>query len=132
MIGLDTNVLVRYIVKDDKRQSEKAVSFIRNAVLNGDKLYINCVVICELIWVLGYSYQFNKHDITQTIGKILTTKQFEIEHKEIVRNAIIDYSLGKGDLPDYLIGLINEQQGCIHTVTFDRALKNSTTFTVFD
>lgn len=128
MIGLDTNVLVRFVVKDDKRQANKASSFIRKAISNGERLYINCTVLCEFVWVLESCYSFKKHEIYSVLEKILITKQFEIELKEIVRKAIDDYRNGKGDLSDYLIGRINNEQGCVQTITFDKTLKNHSLF----
>ncbi len=132
MIGLDTNVLVRYLVRDDKRQAEKASAYIREAISKGDCFYINRLVLCELVWVLEASYGFNKKEIAGVLEKILVTKQFEFEQKEIVRQAVNGYAQGKGDLADHLIGLINHESGCVRTVTFDRALRNAPLFDVLD
>jgi len=132
MKGLDTNVLVRYLVKDDRKQAEKASAFIRKATAAGDRCFINHIVLCELVWVLDSAYGYAKKEIADVLEKILVTRQFEIEAKDIIRQAIHDYRRGNGDISDYLIGRINHVKGCDVTVTFDRALKNNPGFVVFD
>lgn len=132
MRGLDTNVLVRYIVKDDKKQAEKASVYIRKATESGKICFINCVVLCELVWVLESAYEYSKEEITNVLEKILMIKQFEIEKKDIVRQAVHDYKHGKGDIADYLIGRINHARGCESTATFDRSLKNNSNFDLLD
>ena len=132
MKGLDTNVLVRYIVRDDKKQAERASAYIRKATEPGKICFINCVVFCELVWVLESAYEYSKNEITLVLEKILMIKQFEIETKDIVRQAVQDYLNGKGDIADYLIGRINHVRGCEITATFDRNLKNNSNFVVLD
>lgn len=85
MIGLDTNVLVRYLVRDDRRQAEKASACIREVISKGDCFYINRLVLCELVWVFENSYGFHKKEIADVLEKILATKQFEFEQKDLVR-----------------------------------------------
>ena len=132
MKGLNTNVLVRYLVKDDKKQSEKAGAFIRQAVANGENCFINTIVLCEMVWVLETAYEFNKNEISDVLDRVLVTKQFEIERKDITRQAVHDYREGRGELADYLIGRINQAHGCDATASFDRVLKNATSFMVID
>jgi predicted nucleic-acid-binding protein len=128
--GIDTNVLVRYLVKDDKKQAKKATDFIRGIATSGGRCFINQIVLCELIWVLESAYGCSKDEIVDVLEKILITKQFEIQDKDTVRQALHDYARGKGDFADYLIGRINQNHGCKTTVTFDRALKNTETFEI--
>jgi len=132
MKGLDTNVLVRYLVRDDKKQAEKAGAYIRKTVASGESCFINNIVLCELVWVLESAYEYDKGSIADVLERILATKQFELERKDITRQAVSDYKNGRGDLADYLIGRINQALGCDATVTFDRALKNTTSFMMLD
>jgi predicted nucleic-acid-binding protein len=132
MRGLDTNVLVRYIVRDDRRQAERASAYIRKFVEQGEVCFINRIVLCELVWVLEAAYGFSKKEIAGVLEKIHATKQFEIERKELPGQAVRDYVLGKGDLADYLIGRVNIAYDCDRTATFDRALKNVPVFEVLD
>lgn len=130
MIGLDTNVLVRYLVKDDISQAEKAVRFIRKATENGEAFFINNIVLCELVWVLESAYEYNKLEIAGVLEKIMMTKQFQFETKDEVRQALHDYKCGKGDFADYYIGRLNHVHGCDETITFDQSLKNNPFFHV--
>ncbi len=130
MIGLDTNVLVRYLVWDDKKQAQKAADCIKNIIDSGNSCFINAIVFCELAWVLESAYGFSREEISEVCEIILMTKQFEIEHKDIVRMATLDYKNGKADLADYLIGRINVYKRCEYTYTFDRALKKQSNFTM--
>jgi predicted nucleic-acid-binding protein len=132
MTGLDTNVLVRYLVRDDKGQADRASSYIREATANGESCYINHIVLCELVWVLESAYEYKKNEIADVLEKILMTKQFEIQAKDIVRQAVHDYRQGGGDIADHLIGTINQAHGCDHTATFDRALKTSSSFFIIE
>jgi predicted nucleic-acid-binding protein len=132
MKGLDTNVLVRYLVRDDKKQAEKAGAYIRKVVASGESCFINNIVLCELVWVLESAYEYDKGAIADVLERILATKQFELERKDLTRQAVHDYKEGRGDLADYLLGRINQALGCDATVSFDRALKNATPFIVLD
>jgi len=132
MKGLDTNVLVRYLVRDDKKQAEVASAFMRKLSTSGEKCFINLVVACELVWVLESAYDFTRAEISEALEGILVTKQFEIESKDVVRQAVNDYRRGGGDIADYLIGRINKSFGCERTVTFDRALKSAQAFIILE
>lgn len=130
MRGLDTNVIVRYLVRDDEKQAEKASSCIRSIAASKESCFISSIVLCELVWVLESAYEYTKSEIADVLEKLLITKQFEIEAKDIVRQAIHDYKSGNGDIADYLIGRINHGRGCDVTYTFDHALKTSPLFSV--
>src|SRR4030042_3592638 len=119
MKGMDTNVLVRYLVRDDKEQAAKASAYIQKVIASGEDCFINHIVLCELIWVLESAYGYKKREITTVLEKILMTKQFEIELKDTVRQAVNEYASGNGDLADYLTGMINHLNGCDITATFD-------------
>ena len=132
MIGLDTNVLVRYLVKDEKKQAARATAYIRKAIDEGEMCFISSIVLCELVWVLESAYDYERKEIFSILEKILLTKQLEVESQDMVRQAVHEYRQGSGDLADYLIGRTNQAHGCGHTVTFDRALKGSPHFVVLD
>ncbi len=123
MKGLDTNLLVRYLVKDDRRQAERASRFMSEMAESGTNCFINQIVLCELVWVLESAYGYPKKEIADVLDKIMAIRQFVIESKDLVRQAISDYREGKADLADYLVGRTNHAQGCDRTFTFDRALK---------
>ena len=129
MRGLDTNVLVRYITADDADQTPKAKAIIEQAEDNGELLHINTIVLCELCWTLrGKQYQYDRPSIAAVIELLLGTAVFEIQNRDLVQRAMIDYRLGKADFSDYLIGYQNRSVGCGDTVTFDRKLQHQEGF----
>ncbi len=120
MIGLDSNVLVRYLVQDDQGQAARAARCIEAA---DARCFIGVVVLCEVVWVLESVYGFDKATVVDTIEKVLMTAQFEIENKDLVLGALDDFRNSKADFADCLIGRRNLAAGCSETVTFDRPLK---------
>ena len=128
MIGVDTNVLVRYLTRDDPAQYEKAAAFIEAATNRGEQLVVNTVVLCELEWVLGSAYNYSRAEIARAIEQILATAQFEVERLDEARKALADFRTTKSDFSDALIGRINRSLGAEHTMTFDRDLKAVDTF----
>ena len=128
MIGLDTNVLVRYLTHDDPLQYEKAAAFIDAATDRGEQFVVNTAVLCELVWVLGTAYDYSRVEIARALDQIFATAQFEIERLDEARQALGDFRATKADYSDALIGRINRSLGVEHTVTFDRDLKAVETF----
>ncbi len=119
MIGLDTNVLVRYLTRDDEAQWQQAVQIINHA----DSCFISNIVLCELVWVLsGKSYQYSLTEILDTLELILQSSKFEFTNRTVIYQAIKFTRLGKADFADYLIGAVNHNCQCSKTVTFDRKL----------
>jgi predicted nucleic-acid-binding protein len=128
MIGLDTNVLVRYLTQDDRVQYEKTAAFIEAATDRGEQLLVNTVVLCELEWVLESAYNYSREEIAHAIEQILATAQFEVERLDEARQALADFRTTKADFSDALIGRINRSLGAERTMTFDRDLKVVDTF----
>lgn len=129
MTGVDTNILVRYLTQDDTAQARRVDMLVARAVQNDERLYIDDIVICELVWVLRAAYRFNKSTIIDAIARILQTALFAFEDRDLLRNALAAYRDGNGDFADYVIGARNERSGCEETVTFDRVLVDSSHFT---
>jgi predicted nucleic-acid-binding protein len=130
VIGLDTNVLVRYLTQDDAAQSRKADALIGDAVARGQRCVIGPVVLCEMAWVLRDAYGISKDELVATLDRILATQQFEITEKDRVREAVEAYRSGRADFADYVIGAANRFAGCDETVTFDRRLRGAPGFLV--
>lgn len=129
-MGLDTNVLVRYLTQDDLAQARKANALIDGAVGKGERLHLDVVVLCELVWVLRGAYGFGKKTVAEAVQNILDAAQFSVEDRDLLREALEAYRAGQGDFADYVLGLRNRKAGCSATVTFDRALKKNELFTV--
>ena len=130
MNGLDTNVLVRYLTEDDPVQARRAAAFITTTVTRGERCFVGPVVLCELCWVLRAAYRVSKADLLQTLDRILSTAQFVVGDKDVVRAAVEAYRVGHGEFADYYIGLAHQDAGCDRTATFDRRLRDSRAFHV--
>ena len=118
MIGLDTNVLVRYIMQDDPKQSPKATSLIES--LDADNTgFVSLVSIVELYWVLTSCYALSGNQAVKAIETIVRTQQFVVERADIVVRALRVFLRGGVDLPDCLIERAAASEGCTETFTFD-------------
>lgn len=118
MIGLDTNVLVRYIMQDDPKQSPKATKLIES--LDGDNPgYITMVSVVELYWVLTSSYELTGQQVALALEAILRTKQFLVERADQVMRALRVFGDSKADFADCLIERSASGAGCGQTMTFD-------------
>ena len=118
MIGLDTNVLIRYIMQDDAKQSPKATRIVESLEGVGSG-YVTIVAIVELVWVLSASFELTRSQIAQALDGIIRTKQFKIENADQVMRALRVFKLGKSDFSDCLIERSAESAGCEKTITFD-------------
>ncbi len=118
MIGLDTNVLVRYIMQDDQKNSPKATKLIES--LDGDNPgYITMVCVVELYWVLTSCYELTAEQVMQALEAILRTKQLLVERADQVMRALRVFGEGKADFADCLIERSASGAGCTQTMTFD-------------
>lgn len=130
MIGIDTNVLVRYLTLDDDDQVDRVDRLIQEAVERDEALRVDPVVLCETAWVLQSAYGLPRKEIADALERVLDTRQFEIEDRDSVRDALGSFRRARGDFSDYLIGERNRRAGCRTTMTFDRALRTSPVFKV--
>ncbi|MFY9589900.1 PIN domain-containing protein [Rickettsia endosymbiont of Halotydeus destructor] len=119
MIGIDTNVLVRYLTQDDEKQAAIVNKVINQYENQAQSIFINNIVICELIWVLERGYKYSKKEITDSVRAILSTTEFVFEKPEILWLSLNDYEKYNADFSDILLGKINRRYGCISTITFD-------------
>src|SRR5688572_17571631 len=128
MIGLDTNVMVRYLVHEDPAQNKQANALIDRSAAQEKAMFINHIVMCELAWVLGRGYGYGRAAVAEVIEKIMLGRQFEIERKDMVWTALADFSASKSDFADCLIGVLNDLAECESTLTFDRSAASLRTF----
>lgn len=118
MTGLDTNVLLRYLVRDEPAQTARATRELER----NERFLVGSIVLCELVWVLETGYGFARKDIAATLEKVLATAQFEIEGKDLALAALDDFKRSTVDFSDCLLGRRNRAAGATETVTFDRGL----------
>lgn len=129
MRGLDTNVLLRPIARDDLSQAATVEAFFRDVQAQGERLHVSGIVLCEMCWALR-GYGFSRSDIAGTLEKVLATGLFEIQDRDLVRRALAQYREGGADFADYLIGWQNQKAGCEDTVTFDQKLEHTPGFSL--
>ena len=127
MTGIDTNVLVRYLVQDDLEQAKKATRFIATQCTADDPGYINRVVLCELVWVLETAYGYPRETVAPVLERLLRTTQFRIEDHPEAWLSLREYQQG-ADFADTLIATLNRRAGCARTMTFDRKAARHTGF----
>jgi predicted nucleic-acid-binding protein len=122
MKGLDTNVLVRFLVdaQGDPEQHEQAASYMQAQCTPGSPCYISIVALCELAWVLERSYKLGRTAIADEIESLLDVRQLIVADREVVRRALADYRHGNADFPDHLLAWLGHVEGCEATATFDR------------
>jgi predicted nucleic-acid-binding protein len=120
VIGLDTNVLIRYLVQDDPVQARQATDLIERRCTAEAPGVINLIVLCEVVWVLTTAYGFSREAIGAVIGELLRAAEVVIEADDAVTAALQLYRSRKIDFADALIGIRNRHLGCEVTMTFDR------------
>jgi predicted nucleic-acid-binding protein len=120
MIGLDTNVLLRYLVQDDPGQSARATEIIERRLTEQNPGFVSLVSILEIVWVLGSLYKRTRSEIAQHIEMILAADTLEVQNEQEVYEALVALRNGAGAFEDALIGGIGIWRGCSATLTFDQ------------
>ncbi|MCH9690567.1 MAG: type II toxin-antitoxin system VapC family toxin [Gammaproteobacteria bacterium] len=120
MKGLDTNVLIRYLVQDNLKQSAQATCFIEEQCTDESPCFIGHITLCEMAWVLDSCYGEGRKKIAAVIEKLLQVNQLEVLDPAVVWQAVNDYMKSNADFSDHLLARVNESQGCEVTVTFDK------------
>lgn len=118
MIGLDTNVLVRYVTQDDPVQSPKASELIESLTTLSPG-FVSLVSVVELVWVLQSCYQCAKNDIVVVLETLLRTRELTVEHAEVIWQALRRFTANNADFADCLIERCAHAAGCEYTATFD-------------
>lgn len=120
MIGLDTNILVRYLTQDDSVQSAKATEIIEQRLTASNRGFVSIVTVAEIVWVLDRAYGFTNKEITAAVERMLQVEVLLIENEQEVFPAMIALKRGQGAFADALIAELGAKAGCTHTLTFDR------------
>lgn len=120
MIGLDTNVLVRYLAQDDAAQSAKATEIIERRLSEDDPGFVSIVAMVETVWALERAYRLTTLEIATAIERILQTDVVVVENEQEVFTAMITLKEGRGSFADAIISALGTRAGCSRTLTFDR------------
>ena len=120
MIGIDTNVLVRYIAQDDAAQSAQATQLIEQACSAQAPGFIGVVVLVELVWVSESCYGATRAEVVEILRRILSIRQLVVQEAELVWKALRLFESGKADFSDCVIERTANATGCTKTMTFDQ------------
>jgi len=120
VIGLDTNVLARYVVQDDRRQSAMATRVIEEECSEKRPGFVAAIVLVELVWVLESCYGSDRAEIGSVVERVLRAKQLVVQDAEIAWKALRLFETSKADFADCLIERIGFAQECEFTFTFDK------------
>ena len=120
MIGLDTNIIVRYLAQDDPLQSPRATEIIERRLTEQNPGFVSIVAMVETVWVLERAYRLPGANIAAAVEGMLQTDVLVVEHEQEVFSAAMALKDGKGSFADALIAALGARQGCSFTFTFDR------------
>lgn len=119
MLGIDTNILVRFLVRDDEAQFEKARKLIKREISAGRRVFVNQLVLMETEWVLRSRYAVPKNQIIGAISGLLDASDVQFEDEPAIEEAIFMWRDTAADFADCLIGAKNRRMGCRATASFD-------------
>jgi predicted nucleic-acid-binding protein len=119
MIGLDTNVLVRYITQDHPAQSAAAAK-VMDSLSQDLPGFLSLVVIVEVVWVLEFSYGFKRYEVEHVVDRLLRSKELIVERVEIVSQALRKFRSNRANFADCLIERCSHAAECQYILTFDR------------
>lgn len=117
--SLDTNVLVRLIVRDDEAQAEVAVRVLERHVRRSEKLWIPITVVLELEWVLRSRYKFTKAEVIRAVASLLMTMELVFESEGALEQALASYEEGAADFGEYLHLALAQYGHALPFWTFD-------------
>jgi predicted nucleic-acid-binding protein len=120
MIGLDTNILVRYLAQDDPVQSTKATEIVERRLSLANPGFVSIVTMAEAVWVLGRAYLLTDREIAAAIERILQVEVLVVENEQEVFAAVVALKQRRGAFADALIAELAARAGCTHTLTFDK------------
>ena len=128
MKGLDTNILIRFLVGDDRAQAEKVYDIFKKIEAEKKELFVPLPVVLELIWVLESVYGISRSEILASISDLLLMPILKFECPVVAQQFLQAAKGNRHDLADLLIGCRARQQGCESVLTFDRKASTSQLF----
>lgn len=117
MKALDTNMLLRFVIRDDENQFAKARDFL-NSRSADDPAFISLIVLVEFVWTLRQRYGRNRREVLSLVTILLETRELAFEDEDELSTIIADAD--RGELADHLISYCARRAGCSATVTFDQ------------
>ena len=120
MIGLDTNVLIRYLTQDDPVQSAKATEILERRLTPKNPAFVSIVAMVETVWILDRAYGLTAQQIATAVERLLQVEVLAIENEQEVFTAVVALKQGRGSFADALIAELGARGGCTRTLTFDQ------------
>jgi predicted nucleic-acid-binding protein len=128
VIAVDTNVLVRLLVRDDEPQVRRVLGLLASTREAKEKWFVAVPVLCELVWVLAGAFRVPRPQIADALAGLLDEDLYEVENRTAVGAALGRYRRGRGDFADYLVAALGRERGARLTYTFDRSLHREPDF----
>lgn len=120
MIGLDTNVLVRYLAQDDARQSPIATRLIENTLTEASPGFVSIIVLIETVWVMEDLYGADRTRVTGIVDTLLRARTVVVEDAETAWRALDAFRAGRADFADCMISASATAAGCTVVYSFDK------------
>ena len=130
MMGLDTNILVRYLAQDDAIQSPQATQIVERQLSKDGPGFISLVTMVETVWVLDRVYSLSTQEIAAAVERILQSDTLVAQNEQEVFTAMIALKTGAGSFSDALIGALGAWAGCSATLSFDKKAKRLKQFKI--
>ena len=124
MKALDTNVLVRFLVRDDKRQAETIYRVFKKAESDREVFFVPLLVVLETVWVLESVYKIPRKEILDSVNELILMPILKFETQPAILNFISAARETKMDLSDLLIAHSSKFSGCECVLTFDKRASN--------
>jgi predicted nucleic-acid-binding protein len=130
MRAVDTNILIRFITKDDPKQFAEVERLFEGCAQKQEQVFVSIPVTCELVWVLSSGYRQPKREIVSVLEFLLNDGLFHLDQAPLIQIALDRFRHGKADFTDYLVGAMAADAGCRDTLSFDRGLRDDPDFTI--
>jgi predicted nucleic-acid-binding protein len=121
MIGIDTNIIIRYLMQDDPAMGARATHIVDELLSEREPGFVSVLAVAEVVWTLRRTYRVSREKIASVIESLLASPSLVIEREQEVFLAMLALKDGAGEFADALIGALGTRAGCSHTLTFDRA-----------
>ena len=128
MIAVDTNIIIRFLVKDDDTQASKVFDRFKKAEANKETFFVTSVVVLEVIWVLESVYEYSREEILSAMESLTRLTILRFENIDLIHDFLSLSEKSNQDLSDVLIGLCARYNGCDYTLTFDKKASKSSLF----
>lgn len=129
MKGVDTNILIRFLIGDDALQAKKVYTLFKKVETEKSVLFVPLLVMLELIWVLESVYEISRTEIVDSISELLLMPILKFEHQSVLQQFTRSAQGNRCDLSDLLIAHSANTQGCETILTFD---KKASKFNLFE